>query len=113
MRLDLAPVVQNYLVEQLKMASILRDTVDTNKEMHRGIGKSTALVKFAQEFGFTVIVPTHNLKNALIEETGYENIIHEREIGEQKIKSRFVHDEGVDLSRLKGLDVVTGFYKAY
>lgn len=108
MELNIAPVLKDYLKEMLLKASVTGEIINVTG-YHRGIGKSTAIVEFAKEFGLTAIVNHRNTKARLMHETGYDKIIVQNEIGGQPIDSRFVHDEDVDLSRFKNINIVTGF----
>ncbi|MCY9056022.1 hypothetical protein MOE90_20470 [Bacillus spizizenii] len=112
MDLKLAPVLSEYLREVLLKAAVNREPVYTYGEVHRGIGKTTALVSFAKELGFTVIVPNNRLALDLRLKTGYENIVGENQVKDQPIATKFVYDDGVDPTYLKktyGIKVITGF----
>lgn len=101
------PVIKQALIR----GAIRREPVRT-VEFQRGIGKTTALIKFAQEHGLVVIMPHTQIAKRLREEHNYEGIIGQCDIGRQPIDTKFVYDEGVDISSLKGVrHVITGFYK--
>jgi predicted AAA+ superfamily ATPase len=75
----------------------------------RGIGKTTALIQLAKEFGFIVVVKSHILAHYLRDEFEYDYIFGEKDNITGLGKS-IVFDEGVDYKKLKkdGYKIVTG-----
>lgn len=100
------------LVKILEKGAISRDLIEVT-EYQRGIGKTTALIKFAKKYGFGVIVFSRGIARMLREFHGYENIFAITDVTSlrgSKVKN-VVIDEGVDKGTVKdfGLTVVTGF----
>jgi hypothetical protein len=106
--IDLMSATKPVLKKALVDGAIKRESVEVT-DRFRGLGKTSALIEFAMEYGFVVVCFHSGIAKRLRSEYGYQNIIGQSDIGSQRIDSKFVHDEGVDLSRLKNLDVVTGF----
>jgi hypothetical protein len=101
------PVIKQALVK----GAVLREPIRT-VEYQRGIGKTTALVEFAKEYDFTIIVMHRGIASNLRDYFKYDKIISQSDIGKQPIDTKFVYDEEVEQSKLKGLrHVVTGFIK--
>jgi AAA+ ATPase superfamily predicted ATPase len=77
----------------------------------RGIGKTTALIRFAKEFGYGVVIANGGLVNYFRDEFMYEDIYGEKSQMVRGISKPIVFDEGVDYKKLKkeGYDVITGF----
>ena len=76
----------------------------------RGIGKTTALIRFAKEFGYCVIVRNSIIANYLRDEFMYDYIYGEKD-QIRGIGKALVFDEGVNYKKLKseGNNIVTGF----
>lgn len=82
---------------------------------HRKIGKTTALVQFAKDNGYFVLVGSTAIAKFLIREHGYKNIRTINSIALDGI-SGFVFDECCPIDRINqlkemNLNVVTGFVK--
>lgn len=89
----------------------------TTELRHRTLGKTTALIQFAKQRGYTVLVPNKTMVKHLINEHGYERIDCVNSLfldGERN----YVFDEGVTeedidrLTRIKGINIITGFMKS-
>ncbi|MDY7043710.1 hypothetical protein RVS70_05775 [Virgibacillus sp. M23] len=108
------------LKQNLIRGAILREPIYVT-EKHRGCGKTTALIDFAKEFDFTVIVNEHLVK--MIKQdfnyhkiTSFDHFNHTTRhlIGHPK-NEKFVHDEGIStdkinqLKNMYNLDIITGF----
>lgn len=109
----------NSLILKLNMTNILKNKLIAGKEQNklidvtgfRAIGKTRALIEFAKENNYIVIIPSKIMVNEYTME--YENIYHQSDTrlrGTGKIDC--VVDEGVDINRVKnelGLNIITGY----
>jgi predicted RNase H-like nuclease (RuvC/YqgF family) len=108
---DILKFTKDAIKEALKEASIKREFVYIGN-YQRGIGKTTALIEFAKEFNFMVVVPTYIQAENCREYFGYDKIISQYEVPNLKgAKCKFVFDERVEPSIFNQfhLEVVTGF----
>ncbi|QPA33421.1 hypothetical protein [Thermaerobacillus caldiproteolyticus] len=109
LRTEIMPFVSNALDCLLTKAAIRRELIKTD-EMLRGLGKTTALVKFAEKCGFYVVVATLNQAAVLKKTLGYMYVLTTEELQYYK-KKPVVIDECVDkdvVQRL-GFEVITGY----
>jgi hypothetical protein len=107
LRLDLGDSAVNHLVTELEKATILGEYIETN-DYQRGIGKSTAIVKFARKYGLTVVVRDRAMASYFNNDLDYDNVV-----SQQYAKSlrgrRLVFDEFVDPTMLPKDSITTGF----
>jgi hypothetical protein len=103
--------VLNMIHERLMEGAVRRELIDVSGE--RNIGKTTALIKFAMEFGFYVVVPSSHIAKKLADYFGYLNIFGANEAskfrGIDALKG-VVIDEGVDRKLMSDFPVITGLY---
>lgn len=104
------PLLTNQIIEALKEAAIKREPIHTDRYL-RGVGKTTALIDFAIQYDFYVVVP--HFAQQYIDRTGYEKIISASDLYKFRCDEKLVFDEGVKTSRLAGYQVITGFINEY
>lgn len=99
--------------ELLEYAMKEKQFIYTN-ESTRGIGKTTALVKFAKKHNFIILEPTYSRVNNIKKEFNYDKILCSNSICILRgMTENFVFDDGVyNFKELKnvGVDILTGFF---
>jgi hypothetical protein len=80
----------------------------------RGIGKTTALIEFAKENDFYVVVANYQTANSLRKQFNYDKIIGQREVRSGR-NLKYVVDEDVVIDDLidKNINIVAGFVSNY
>ena len=113
MRIDTIKVTSQEIENTLWQAGVRREPI-TVTLYDRAKGKTTALINFAKEFCFNVIVPFDYMRESLVHEHGYQNIYTVAELKMSTVPYRpIVFDEGVDYQTLEEskYEVVTGFIR--
>ena len=89
------------LIKTLETAAIHRQLIRVHG-FQRGIGKTTALIKFAKQYDFCVVLKHKMVAKMFREEFEYHHIISEDEVANQRGKraQKLVVDEGVDTKKL-------------
>lgn len=98
------------IVRTLEKGAILKELIEI-AEFQRGIGKTTALIEFAINYNFGVVVKNKYTAKYFRESFKYPYIFSVNEIKRGMSPIKVVVDEGVDLNKVNetGLEVVTGF----
>ncbi|MFS0591729.1 hypothetical protein AB1L05_09015 [Cytobacillus horneckiae] len=110
MKLQLA---NRSILQCLELAAERSELIETLVPHHRKLGKSKALVQFAKENNYTIIVHSGIAAKYLAQEYGYKNIKSINSKGLEGIRECVI-DEMItkeDLEKLRGLGctLVTGF----
>ncbi|WP_339161789.1 hypothetical protein [Siminovitchia sp. FSL W7-1587] len=105
----------NRTIYNLLEIAALKDEYIRTLINHRKIGKTSALVQFAKDNGYFVLVGSTAIAKFLIREHDYKNIRTVNSIALDGIPG-FVFDECCPIDRInqlkeKGFNIVTGFVK--
>jgi hypothetical protein len=98
------------LRKTLSVGAVNRELVVVS-EFQRAIGKTTALLNFAEDHNFIVVVKSRGIAHL----KAVVRIVSQDEALRLPEGTKVVVDEGVDVNALKhsGLDVVTGYTTKY
>ncbi|URJ76408.1 hypothetical protein MF621_004115 (plasmid) [Bacillus velezensis] len=112
--LNLFPATKNYIKETLKNSAIIKEPIKVSEYFHRGVGKTTALIEFAQERDLVAVVSHKTTAKYLREKFKYKSIYAQSELhslrGTGEDLKMAVYDEGVNPESFpKQLIVLTGF----
>lgn len=101
--------LKELLEKKLTESAIRRELIDVTGI--RGIGKTSALIEFAEKFNLSVVVPKIDRVFSLKEKYKNANIYSEDGFFGEVSKKFIVVDEGVNVEALEyaGNTVVTGF----
>ncbi|MEC1780064.1 hypothetical protein [Schinkia azotoformans] len=101
----------NQLIDVLRECAITRNLIPTYGEEYRGLGKTTALIEFAKEYGFSAIVHIGEDVEGLREVFEYDDIYTIKDLICDIIDNKkLVIDEGVNRFEIpKMYEVITGF----
>ncbi|HFK1435012.1 TPA: hypothetical protein ACGXNJ_005166 [Bacillus cereus] len=89
MKIDFKDAIKKALTK----SSIIGEHIEVRQ---RAIGKTTALIEFARDYGFTVVVPFRNIRDNLRNKSGYADIIYADELSGISKDVKLVFDEGVN-----------------
>lgn len=101
--------IKELLEKKLIESAIRRELIDVTGL--KGIGKTRALIEFAEKFDLSVVVPKLDRVLSLKDKYKYVNIYSEEGFFGEVSKKFIVVDEGVNVEALEfaGNTVVTGF----
>jgi hypothetical protein len=93
----------------LERGAVRREWIIVPSEL-RGVGKTSALVKLAKRYDLTIITPNVAQAEYIKKMHHYDKVVSQHRMYELRGKKvKLVFEEGVDLSKLDGFEVVTGF----
>ncbi|OME53992.1 hypothetical protein BSK59_15540 [Paenibacillus odorifer] len=97
--------ISNTVYNALEKCAVRSEILYTDQFI-RGIGKTTALVKLAKKFDLYIVVPSI----AHIQLYDHDKVVGQNQLDNLVGKKDvcLIFDEGVDLSKLDGFNVITG-----
>lgn len=112
---DLQRILLNLLEQNYRENLSTKNNILINVSGFRGIGKTTALIKFAETNDFTVIEPNEMAANIIRNRDGYERIFSPTLIKNNwEGWNNCVVDEGVDIKKLRekyeNINIIGGYY---
>lgn len=106
--MELIKHLSNGIKDCLIESAIKQEMIEISK-YQRGIGKTHALISFAKQYGFSVIVPYNETAKRLKEFYNYPKIYGQ---DDRSISGKCVSDESVYLELFRGkedIKIITGF----
>jgi hypothetical protein len=79
----------------------------------RNIGKTYALMEYAYEQGYYVVVSTNNLANLLKEKYPYNEIVSQHSTDKEIIRAVCDENVDIDLCKKNNINVLTGYLNNY
>lgn len=111
LRDSLIESMQDHIYHSLMQSACRRELIYVDEYL-RGVGKTTALVEFANRGKLHLVVPNETMVHYILSRFDMQvPVISQNQIG--KLRGRkdvyLVFDEGVDPTKLSDFKVVTGF----
>lgn len=111
LRANVVDYMQDRIYDCVLQSAARREFIYVDKYF-RGVGKTTALVKFANHAKLYLVVPNDAVKYYILSNFDMKRpVISQHEITKLRGKKDafVVFDEGVDPSKLSDFNVITGF----